>query len=86
MSPVRLRVHWSDEAKAELRAIDRKTALNILYCVDDLLLTRTGDIKKLGPPLGGYRLRCGDYRLMFDYDADRSIQITHVCHRREAYR
>lgn len=86
MSPGRLRVQWSDEAKAELRAIDRKTALNVLYCVDHLLLTRTGNIKKLGPPLEGLRLRCGEYRVLFDYKDDGSIEITRVAHRREAYR
>jgi mRNA-degrading endonuclease RelE of RelBE toxin-antitoxin system len=34
--------------------------------VDRYLASRTGDVKKLKPPLTGFRLRCGDYRLFFD--------------------
>jgi hypothetical protein len=48
------------EARADLRAIDRETAMRILHCVDRCLATRTGDVKKLKPPPTGFRLRCGD--------------------------
>jgi hypothetical protein len=57
LSPARLRIHWSDEAKADGRATDRKTALALLDCVDRFLLTRGGTVEKLGPPLEGLRLR-----------------------------
>ena len=57
---------WSPEARADLRAIDRETAMQILHCVDRYLANRTGDVKKLKPPLTGFRLRCGDYRVFFD--------------------
>jgi mRNA-degrading endonuclease RelE of RelBE toxin-antitoxin system len=54
--------------------------------VDRYLASRTGDVKKLKPPLIGFRLRCGDYRVFFDLkDAD-AIEITAVRHRKEAYR
>jgi hypothetical protein len=36
-------VIWSPDAKAELRAIDRETALNILRAIDHYLTTGTGD-------------------------------------------
>jgi hypothetical protein len=45
--PQRIAVIWSPEARADLRAIDRETALQILYCVDRYLATRNGDVKKL---------------------------------------
>lgn len=90
----RLRVVWSPEARAELRAIDRETALQILYCVDRYLTSRTGDVKKLKPPRVDFRLRCGDYRVFFDFTDERTdestdentIEITGVRNRREAYR
>jgi hypothetical protein len=54
----RLAVIWSPEARVDLRAIDRDTALQILYCVDRYLTTRKGDVKeaqtapyRLPPPL-----------------------------------
>jgi mRNA-degrading endonuclease RelE of RelBE toxin-antitoxin system len=43
-------------------------------------------VKKLKPPLTGFRLRCGDYRVFFDQGGDKTINITAVRHRREAYR
>jgi len=79
-------VVWSQEARAELRAIDRETALQVLYCVDRFIANRTGDIKKLKPPLGGFRLRCGDFRVFFDQKGEDTIYITAVRNRREAYR
>jgi len=82
----RIAVVWSPEARADLRAIDRETALQILHCVDRYLASRTGDVKKLKPPLTGFRLRCGDYRVFFDQRDENTITITAVRNRREAYR
>jgi mRNA-degrading endonuclease RelE of RelBE toxin-antitoxin system len=74
------------EARADLRAIDRETAMQILHYVDRYLGSRTGDVKKLKPPRTGFRLRCGDYRVFFDLKDENAIQISAVRHRREAYR
>ena len=84
--PVRIPVSWSPEARADLRAIDRETAVQILHCVDRYLASRIGEVKMLKPPLTGFRLRCGDYRVFFDLKNENTIQITAVRHRREAYR
>jgi mRNA-degrading endonuclease RelE of RelBE toxin-antitoxin system len=85
-APERMAVRWSPEARTDLRAIDRELARQILYCVDRYLASRTGDVKKLKPPLTGFRLRCGDYRVFFDLKGDDTIEITAVRHRKEAYR
>jgi mRNA-degrading endonuclease RelE of RelBE toxin-antitoxin system len=85
-APERISVLWSPEAQADLRAIVRETAMQILYCIDRYLASRVGDVKKLKPPLTGFRLRCGDYRVFFDQRAQTSIGITGVRNRREAYR
>ena len=84
--PQRLAVIWAPEARAELRAVDRETALEILYCLDRYLATRTGDVKKLKPPRTDFRLRCGDYRVFFQPQEENAIEIIAVRHRREAYR
>jgi mRNA-degrading endonuclease RelE of RelBE toxin-antitoxin system len=60
--------------------------MQILRCVDRYLISRNGDVKKLKPPLNGYRLRGGDHRIFFDSKAENTIEITAVRHRREAYR
>ena len=82
----RIAVAWAPEARADLRAIDRVTAIQILHCIDRYLSSRSGDVKKLKPPEIGFRLRCGDYRVFFDQKEETTIEITSVRHRREAYR
>lgn len=84
--PERLRVNWSIQARDDLRTIDRETALQILYCLDRFLTSRTGDVKKLKPPRIDYRLRCGDYRIFFDPEGESAINVTGVQHRKDAYR
>jgi len=60
--------------------------MQILRCMDRYLTSHTGDVKKLKPPLTGFRLRCGDHRVFFDFKDDNTIEITAVRHRRDAYR
>jgi mRNA-degrading endonuclease RelE of RelBE toxin-antitoxin system len=85
-APERVAVIWSPEARADLRAIDRETAMQILHAIDRYLASRNGGVKKLKPPLAGFRLRCGDYRVFFDPKDETTIEITGVRNRREAYR
>jgi mRNA-degrading endonuclease RelE of RelBE toxin-antitoxin system len=57
------KIAWTDEAKANLRAIDQATAIRILHVVARYLATGEGDVKRLQdvePP--ELRLRVGDYR------------------------
>jgi mRNA-degrading endonuclease RelE of RelBE toxin-antitoxin system len=82
----RLSIVWSVEARADLRAIDRQAAIDILHCVDRYLATRNGDVKQLRHPQSGFRLRCGDYRIFFFQPSESVVFITAVRHRREAYR
>ena len=84
--PERIGVEWSPKARAGVRAIDRESAMQILNCVDRYLASGSGDVKSLKPPRIGYRLRCGDYRLFFDFIEDNRIEITSVRHRKDAYR
>jgi hypothetical protein len=55
----RIVVIRSPAARTDLRAIDRDQAMEILYCVNRYLRGRVGSIKRLNPPLTGFRLRCG---------------------------
>lgn len=49
-APQPMGVLWSPEARADLRAIDREQALQILYCVSRYLTNRIGDVKKAEAP------------------------------------
>jgi mRNA interferase RelE/StbE len=82
----RKNVIWTDRAKAQLRAIDQPTALRILHSLARLTASGEGDVKQLrGSEPPQYRLRAGDYRVLFSY-VDGGIQVAAVSHRREAYR
>jgi len=85
-TPQRIKVIWSPEARAGLRAVDRDEAMRILLCIDRYLASRHGDVKRLKPPLSGFRLRCGDYRIFFDQKSEVAIEIVDVVNRRDAYR
>jgi mRNA-degrading endonuclease RelE of RelBE toxin-antitoxin system len=81
------RVIFSVEARADLRAIDRETALRLLKALARFLATDTGNVKQLegfDPPQ--YRLRIGDWRFIFRKSGDGAIEIVRVRNRREAYR
>jgi mRNA interferase RelE/StbE len=83
---VRKRIVFKDQAKSDVRAINREDALKVLHGIDRYAATGEGDVKRLQevePP--EYRLRVGDYRVRF-YDRGDSIHVIAVRHRRESYR
>ena len=83
---MRKKIDWRDQARNDLRSIDRISALQILHGLDRFSATGEGDVKRLqdvNPP--EFRLRVGDYRIRF-HDLGDSILILAVKHRREAYR
>jgi mRNA interferase RelE/StbE len=77
---------WSPEARADLRSIDRETAIRILRTIDSYLSTGIGGVKKLKPPRNEFRLRVGDYRVVFLPREELSIEVLRVLHRKDAYR
>ncbi len=79
-------VRWASEARRQLRAIDRETALAILRSIDEYLDSGVGDVKRLRPPRDELRLRVGDYRVFFYQLSPEAVRITAVKHRSEAYR
>jgi mRNA-degrading endonuclease RelE of RelBE toxin-antitoxin system len=79
-------VAFTDQAKADIRALPQPIALQILRTISRFLESEQGDVKRLQgiePP--EFRLRLGDYRVRF-HDLGDSIQILHVRHRKDAYR
>lgn len=77
--PQQAAVVWSPEARADLRSIDRDTALRLLKTLDRLLKTGTGNVKQLegfSPPL--FRLRIGAWRLIYRKLGNDAIEASAV--------
>ena len=66
------RIFFSDQAKADLRAIPQRTAMNILRAIHHLAESGTGRVKTLQGQEGDKRLRVGDYRVRFTEESGES--------------
>jgi mRNA-degrading endonuclease RelE of RelBE toxin-antitoxin system len=80
------RIAWTNQAKADVSAIDQLTAVRILHGLARFIRTEEGDVRRLRdtePP--EFRLRIGAYRVRF-YDQGDTIEVLAVKHRSEAYR
>ena len=82
----RYRIHWHDDAKSDIRKLDRPTVMRVFDTILQFALHASGDVKPLhGQMTGSWRLRAGDYRVLFTLDTD-TIHIFGVRHCSEAYR
>jgi mRNA interferase RelE/StbE len=80
------KIDWSGDARADVRRIDRKTVMRIFTAIQRFAESGEGDAKQLKGQSGELRLRVGDYRVRFTNEADDTIRIHAVRHRREVYR
>ena len=58
---------------------------DMLACIEKMSDNLRGDVKRLTDLTPEYRLRVGDYGVLFEIEKD-SIIIYRIRHRREAYR
>jgi len=78
------KIEWKENAIKELEKLERIISLRIYKNIEDLkdnLLSK--DIKKLKGS-NYYRLRVGDYRVIFEIEKD-IIQILKIGHRKHVY-
>jgi mRNA-degrading endonuclease RelE of RelBE toxin-antitoxin system len=80
------RIEWLDEAQADVRRLDRATAMRIFDGILHFAHSGAGDVAPLhGDMAGSIRLRIGDYRVLFCLH-ENTMRILGVRHRSEAYR
>ncbi|MGD0668703.1 MAG: type II toxin-antitoxin system RelE/ParE family toxin [Bryobacteraceae bacterium] len=85
-SPNAIKIEWLDEARADVRRLDRSTAMHIFESVLRCARMGGGDVIPLHGDMAGYfRLRIGDYRVLFALEGG-TMRIFGVRHRSEAYR
>lgn len=80
------RIIFSEEAKADIRAIPQHIAMNILNSIHRLAEYSSGDVKTLKGKAGEKRLRVGDLRVRFTEEQPDTLRIHSVKNRKDAYR
>lgn len=75
-------------AERELRKIDIRRRDKIIDAIDDLARTpRPSGAKKLTGSQNTYRIRSGDYRILYRItDRELLVLVIRIAHRRNAYR
>jgi mRNA interferase RelE/StbE len=79
-----MHVKFKPRAVKDLRALEQKTARRVLEKIHGLENNLAGDVKRLTNFTPEYRLRVGDYRVLFEIEDDRVI-IYRIKHRGDAY-
>ena len=78
------RIEFKPRAVKDLDALDNSTARRVLEKIRGLENNLAGDVERLTNFTPEYRLRVGDYRVLFEIEGDRVI-IYRITHRSRAY-
>ena len=78
-------IEFKSRALKDLKAIPKEMTNQILIKIRGMESDLDGDIKRLTNHFSEYRLRVGDYRVLFGLKEE-SILIHRIKHRREAYK
>jgi mRNA interferase RelE/StbE len=78
-------IDWTAMAKADVRRLDKPTAMRILWALHRFADSGEGDLKALHG-MEELRLRVGNYRIFFVSPDVDTIEIRRVLHRKDAYR
>jgi mRNA interferase RelE/StbE len=84
MSEKLFNIEFKPRAVKDLDALDRPVARRVLEKIRGLENNLEGDVKRLTNFTPEYRLRVGDYRVLFELEGDRVI-IYRIKHRSRAY-
>ena len=79
-------INLKPKAVKDLRKIERAQAIRIADSLERLQQDLQGDVKKLTNHTPEYRLRVGDYRVLFEIDGTDRVIVYRIMHRRESYR
>ena len=81
-------IGFARSARKQLQVLDQALALRIVGRIESLAVTpRPMGCVKLEGGAGLWRIRVGDYRVIYEIDDDHCrIDVSAVRHRRDAYR
>lgn len=79
------RIEIMPRAARDLKAIPKADARTIVDKIRSLSTDLSGDVKKLTNFSPEYRLRVGNWRVLFEVE-DEKVLIYRILHRKESYR
>ena len=79
-------VELKPRAGKDLRRIPKLDAARIVGALEKLEDDLAGDVKRLTAFTPEYRLRVGEYRVLFEIERPNRVVVHRVRHRGEAYR
>lgn len=79
-----MQVELKPQAIKDLQGIPRQDAVRITSKFVELETRLTGDIKRLTNYTPEYRLRVGNYRVLFEID-DSKVVVYRIMHRKHVY-
>jgi len=83
---MRYEVELKPRARKDLLRISKPDATRVVDALERLKEDLAGDVKRLTDFAPEYRLRVGDYRVLFGVEEINRVVVYRVRHRREAYR
>jgi len=78
-------VQFKPRAVKDIEKLPSRVQTNIIKNIEVMSDDLSGDVKRLTNFTPEYRLRVGDYRVLFEIE-NKSIIVYRVRHRREVYR
>ena len=82
------KINWKTSSERDLRKIDKQFIPRIVDAIESLANNPfPSQSKKLKDTESSFRLRIGDYRIIYQVDSQKKeIIIYHLRHRKDAYR
>ena len=85
MKELKFSLEFKPKAVKDLKRIPKDQVVKILESIERLQSGLQGDIKRLTDFTPEYRLRVGNYRILFEIEGNRLV-IYRIIHRKDAYR
>jgi mRNA interferase RelE/StbE len=83
---MRYEVELKPRASKDLRRLPKSDAARVVAALEEMQDDLAGDVKRLTAFAPEYRLRVGDYRVLFELEETNRVVVYRVRHRRESYR
>ena len=82
---MRYDVQFKPRAVRDIEGLPSRIRARVLARIEEMSDDLKGDVKRLTDFTPEYRLRVGDYRVLFEIEGE-TVMVYRIRHRREAYR